>query len=877
MKSAKAVVSLWLLCLLAISCLPPCVSFQTSQATLSLFPHDLGSYWSSKKYLNAFHIQIGLDHLNRNRGIQGNVRAEVFPFYASSSSSSSTSSLLEKKTDQTSQNSKHSPWMADYATSSKTQKSIKAAAKQRASPIVRASSVLKTLLRSDATKCNPSNLVCALTLSAKIVPKRAQRRHEFRDLLHQALDILSTLVEEERLHVRQLANAVWAIAKHYTSDEEIFPPYFGKYHNAQCFASTEEEGRGGISSSSIVYIAEKWNLNEESKYEREEKLIRTVEMIAQQLLDKTMVGLSTSSSHPYNKMSKGMNQVEASMVLWAYAVLFPRNIPAGWELPPRVGFMKSTTGKTVHEMVDSDDETIIYETIQDSKSYYNSQPETLEEPKSIVDKMYDAIADEMIQCIEGKNSTSMLEQCQWKELSTIAWSFANRGYCKSPSAQTLILNLANLAISRLENSQQSSEKVLPRDIAEIAWALGTLQSDCHNLSDALEKFVAIVNDNVIDKSLDRPLQEWKSADCVQMAIALGHARLDQRNLLQEIYREALISVKETLKNAEQGIFSYNTSNKMFLDFELVVLLWVQARLYLTADYGVVFDEFAEILPQMILYRMCMLHDSKNKSLQDVQKAFDRIHLGSQEQANIAWSLTVLEKYHSTHAVELISKIFSVCSASCKDGNLIQLEHAHQLWQSMVILQHECPDAVKHVDPETFQFLKSAWNQEKTRQKSSSARHHALSQTLKFMGVKHYNEYDEDIDLALVLKVDSKWTHAAEHTDYSSTNMSNKQRVAIEFDGPTHFTKIPNTSVQGQTPKPPRALGHTVLKYKLLKTQGWTIVRIPFYEFDRIPFWASMERQRYLQRKLKTHANLRFSSMDVSEYKALVPNRNSRYD
>ncbi len=60
-------------------------------------------------------------------------------------------------------------------------------------------------------------------------------------------------------------------------------------------------------------------------------------------------------------------------------------------------------------------------------------------------------------------------------------------------------------------------------------------------------------------------------------------------------------------------------------------------------------------------------------------------------------------------------------------------------------------------------------------------------------------------------------------------------------------------------------------------QGWTVVRVPYYEFDRIPFWASMERQRYLQRKLKTHANIRFSGVDVSEYKAPSANKVSRFD
>ena len=87
-----------------------------------------------------------------------------------------------------------------------------------------------------------------------------------------------------------------------------------------------------------------------------------------------------------------------------------------------------------------------------------------------------------------------------------------------------------------------------------------------------------------------------------------------------------------------------------------------------------------------------------------------------------------------------------------------------------------------------------------------------------------------------------------------------------FDGPAHFTRQCRLTDDFQSKELPRALGHTVLKYKLLKKQGWTVVRVPYYEFDRIPFWASMERQRYLQRKLKTHEHIKFSGIDVSEYK-----------
>lgn len=156
----------------------------------------------------------------------------------------------------------------------------------------------------------------------------------------------------------------------------------------------------------------------------------------------------------------------------------------------------------------------------------------------------------------------------------------------------------------------------------------------------------------------------------------------------------------------------------------------------------------------------------------------------------------------------------VCDKSCKAGEQIRLEHAHQLWQAICILEGDCPEAVQSVDSKTKQFMKNVWYQEKSRHKSSSARHRALSQTLDFMGVKHYNEHDEDIDLAIVLKNESKWTMTAEHGDVEEST----QKVAVEFDGPSHFTKVPKTK-PGEKPITPRALGHTVLKYKLLKQQG----------------------------------------------------------
>ncbi|GFH59837.1 hypothetical protein CTEN210_16313 [Chaetoceros tenuissimus] len=747
-------------------------------------------------------------------------------------------------------------WRANYHTSSRTQKRIKAAAKQRASPIVRASSVLKALLSQDPTRCNASNIVCALTLSAKIVPKKAQRRHEFRSLLHQTCDILHHLVANRMLNTRQLANAAWAIAKHYNSDNLVLPPTFNG-----------KESIGSEENYAVSY-AETLDLKQDEKYQQELKVLDTIDMIASQLLDTLDLELLSKNGN------KGMNEVEMSMVCWAYAVIYPRSVPAGWEFPPRLGKMENVNEEQINvdgSYMQSEDE-ITFETLKDTENGWDKDYIQEEfRPTSLADFLFDGMSRAFTR--PQSNGQSLLQQCQWKELSMIVWSFANRGYCQSNQSMNLILNLADLATARIEKASWvgNAGEILPRDLTTIAWALGILQSDNYNLTDALESYVNTLEDNVIDYSKSRPLEHWKSADCVQMAIALGHGRLDKIHLLEAIYKEALISMNRSL-SMKVTDFKNGGYDDYFQDFELIVLLWVQARLYLTGDASSIFEEFTEVMPKYLLYRMHMSDGIAGKSLEEIQSAMSRIRIGSQEQANIAWSLTVLEKYHSKESIDLLKSIFMVCDKSCKDGEQIRLEHAHQLWQAICILEGDCPEAVKSVDSKTKQFMKNVWYQEKSRHKSSSARHRALSQTLDFMGVKHYNEHDEDIDLAIVLEEESKWTMTAEHGDVEAST----QKVAVEFDGPTHFTKVPKTK-PGEKPITPRALGHTVLKYKLLKQQGWNIVRIPFYEFDRIPFWASMERQRYLQRKLKTHPNLTFSGIDVSEYKAPVPNRKSRFD
>jgi hypothetical protein len=65
-----------------------------------------------------------------------------------------------------------------------------------------------------------------------------------------------------------------------------------------------------------------------------------------------------------------------------------------------------------------------------------------------------------------------------------------------------------------------------------------------------------------------------------------------------------------------------------------------------------------------------------------------------------------------------------------------------------------------------------------------------------------------------------------------------RRIALEFDGPSHFTS--------NTLEP---LGHTRLRDRLLSAMGWHVVSIPFFDWARLHYPEQMDayvKHRLLQ-------------------------------
>mmetsp|Transcript_5074 Transcript_5074/g.14727 ORF Transcript_5074/g.14727 Transcript_5074/m.14727 type:complete len:989 (+) Transcript_5074:265-3231(+) len=805
-----------------------------------------------------------------------------------------------------------SPWRAGFKSSKRTQGRIQKAfneptASKRTDSHSRAQIVLDTLLETPPEFCNSVNLVCALTYSAKAMGYQRvdhmKKKTGFRKSLQKTFDIVHDLLvvhrEEALFTPRQLCNVVWAIAKHVDRDPDLL-------------VRKEKKKASNLLDTVSETDAHTGNEDYDSPQRRLEE---TIDEIARQL---TSI-LFNDGNHDSKMIKSSFQQPkiklgEICMACWAYGKLRPRDIPPGWPGPPQMGSVKSQDAIVTDWKTEQLATKGMFGNDADAeKSSEIEEDDKEKEDINETDNLFDAIGYALSQSVDvgddhdswwndSESKPTMLEDCTWSELANVGWAFASHGRSKSAESETLLKNVAQEASKRLKEdgtiaNNGTYQNFLVRDITQLLWSLGTLQSDNFRLADDLVLLVESLTMNLrlgtkkgSSFAMGRPLRLWSCADLVQTAVALAHARIDETLLLRAIYSEGINRLMEG-SSSNRGSSSVKTSvspkmemsnrnlpmgegRRTFHPWEASILLWAQARLYLTEQEGTEFAEFSEDAPLFFL-----------EALRECRGSFIESKIGPQEQANIVWSLVILEKFDSPEAIILIDIIFEEAARYCKENKSMQLEHAHQLWQAYFVLQEDCPEAVRRV-PEWFvSYLKEKWSLEKARLKLSSARHQALSSTLDLMGVDHVNEHEEDIDVAIILQPNAVWVH---ETDMDEDNISDlgtdadeRVSVAVEFDGPNHFTRVHSESkvsgVVASSLGPPRALGHTVLKYRLLKKQGWTVVRVPYYEFDKIPFWASMERQRYLQRKLKTHANIQFSQVDVSEYKALTPNRTSRYD
>jgi hypothetical protein len=176
-------------------------------------------------------------------------------------------------------------------------------------------------------------------------------------------------------------------------------------------------------------------------------------------------------------------------------------------------------------------------------------------------------------------------------------------------------------------------------------------------------------------------------------------------------------------------------------------------------------------------------------------------MNAQDVANVLWALATLGWKASTEMAGVFEQL--VGALACESSlmqlspfDLSQLLQAHLASQFLGLGLITLPSSMLQVAVKAYT--------EEARKVTVSNGQREVGESLRRLGIPHELEYVTadglfSIDLAIV-----------------------DRHVALEFDGPSHFTH--------NTLEP---LGHTRLRDRLLSAMGWYVVSIPFFEWDRL--------------------------------------------
>ena len=178
-------------------------------------------------------------------------------------------------------------------------------------------------------------------------------------------------------------------------------------------------------------------------------------------------------------------------------------------------------------------------------------------------------------------------------------------------------------------------------------------------------------------------------------------------------------------------------------------------------------------------------------------------MNAQDVANTIWGLATLGWQAVLEVAAVFQQRLEALLAGGASGpmqlgaaTLSQLLQAHLASQYLGLRLIHLPTSVLQVALQA--------HMEATRKVTVSNSQREVGESLRRLGISHELEYTTadglfSIDLAI--------------TD---------RRIALEFDGPSHFTT--------NTLEP---LGHTRLRDRLLSAIGWHVVSIPFFDWDRL--------------------------------------------